>query len=160
MSRLYDTMVDLAACLCAQVAVDNPEDPNFCFCGVIPGRAVLPDYIFGCDDGGMGWVRLGTTYPSESPGQIDRSFGNCGTGLGFELEIGILRRAIIEEEAPTMEESAGMVERQIADVQTLSKAISCCPSLGRKDYILGQYQPVGPDGGVVGGAFTIYVSLV
>jgi len=153
---VFDRMTDLAACLCAQIEADGGPEP--CFCGVIPGDAVVGDYAGDCDEQcGMAWVRLIATYPATGVGQADESVGNCGSTLGFDLEIGILRCITIHDDGSplTLEESSDATRLQTADMMTMWRAISCCDSFTSKDYVLGSYQPLGPLGGLVGGGFQI-----
>jgi hypothetical protein len=151
-------MVQLAACLCTQAKEDG--SPDLCFCGVLPGDAVVADYVGeGCEDAcGMAWVRLVTAYPSNGVGRIAEGVGNCGKELGADLEIGFLR-CLPEPDAdgtpPTHEEMLEAVEQQTADMFTMLKAVTCCDALSSKDYILSAYTPTGPMGLIYGGTFTV-----
>lgn len=146
---------DLATCLCAQIIADGL--PEVCWCGQVPGEIVSFDYAGDCNDAcGMAWVRLIQVYPSTVVGEPSAQPGNCSTLLGFDVEIGIVRCApVIQEggEFPSVTEQADAVALQIADMMAMRRAIVCCS--GHKDFLLGPYTPVGPDGGVVGGAWTV-----
>lgn len=157
---ILNVLTELAACLCAQVQTDNPDLGDPCFCGVMPGQAALLDYTRDCSDGGVAWVRMVQGYPSTTVGQADQRLGNCGTGWGYDVEVGIVRSVAIEVEAPDEAESLATAEQQYKDMNTMRKAISCCSGLRSSDYILGPYTPYGPNGGVVGGSWTLYVGTV
>lgn len=156
MNFVLPRLTDLAACLCAQIETDGL--PPTCFCGVIPGDAAVGDYAGDCDDKcGMAWVRLVTAYPATAVGTLDERVGNCGSSLGVDIEVGILRCLPVEEDggpppAETMVEVTGL---QTADMLAMWRAINCCESLPNKEFILGGYQPMGPLGGLVGGNFSL-----
>lgn len=162
-NRVYDLMVDIATCLCAQAKVNG--SPDFCFCGVLPGEVVVADYIGeGCTDDvcGMAWVRLVTGYPSSGVGRVNENVGNCSSELGIDLEIGMLRCLPVSDndgEPPTPEEMLAATSQQTDDMFTMLQAVTCCSSLSSKDFILSAYSPMGPDGGVVGGTFLVYLGL-
>lgn len=157
-NRVYDTLTNIAACLCAEV--EEADGPDLCFCGVIPGDAVVAEYAGDCDSKcGMAWVRLITAYPSVAVGQQSLRLGNCGNQVGFEVEMGILRCIPMDEEPLEPEELAAATDQQITDMSTMRRAITCCDSLSSKDFILGPYAPSGPLGGLVGGTWTIYLTI-
>lgn len=154
---LYQRLFDLADCLCAQIETD--ERPPVCFCGVIPGEAVIADGIDGCADGlcGIAWVRLVSAQHVVGVGVRDERAGNCGSEVGMEVELGILRCYPINEDGSplSIEEQAAAAEVQFMDTDTICRAVMCCPSLQSKDFIMRGYTPMGPLGGVVGGYWTI-----
>lgn len=150
---------DLAACLCNEVEARGAGP--LCFCGVVPGAEVVQEYVGDCGDaGGMGWVRLSLSYPSITPGVVDQRPGNCGSGSGFDIEVGLVHEHSMyyEEEPITAAQAAAVVAQQMQDKDIVRSAIQCCSSLLTEDYILGSYTPVGPLGGLVGGQWVIYLS--
>ena len=87
---VYAALTSLAACLCDQI--ESAGLPKPCFCGVVPGDSVVDTYGGYCNDKcGMAWVRLADAYPAQAVGQPSETVGNCGNGIGFTVEIGILR---------------------------------------------------------------------
>lgn len=154
---IMERMTELAACLCAQIVVD--ESPEPCWCGIMPGQDALLEMLGDDCEGGVAWVRLASVYPSEIIGQQSTRTGNCGMGTGFDLEVGIARLVTVNEEAPTPAEALAATEQQVKDMETMRRAIGCCPALPKPDYILGNYTPTGPLGGVVGGTWTVFVGL-
>lgn len=158
MASISDVLTDLATCLCAQITAD--DSPETCFCGVVPGGSVIAEYAGDCDDtDGMAWVRLALTYPSESVGLASQRVGNCSVGIGFDVEVGMLRRYPLDAEALDEATLLGLMEQQVKDMNTMRKAIQCCPSLPSKDYILGTYTPTGPIGDMIGGLWSLFVGL-
>lgn len=167
-NSVFTQMASIAECLCGKI-VEN-DLPPLCFCGIIAGEAPYDAMGVGgeCDEDdedsgcGQAWVRLVNGYPSTNVGQADVMPGNCSNGFGFDLEIGILRCSRIEEKGGALpaEEVLEGVQLQIADMLTMQEALLCCPDLNNEDFILGQYQPIGPGGGVLGGTWLISVGLV
>ena len=142
-------LADLATCLCSEL--NHPT----CFCGVLPAGDPI-DMMGDCegDNCGQAWVRLTTAYPAEAVGTPDQTLNNCRAPLSFEAEIGVLRCFPVEE----MYDSADMLssaQQQAADIRAMERAIRCCDSL--EEYILGPYTPVGPQGGALGGVFTLSI---
>jgi hypothetical protein len=157
---VFPRMIELAACLCNQLQEDGLPEP--CFCGVLPGESAAWEQRGSCgpSQNGMAYVRLSTTYPSETVGVASQQTGNCSVGLGWDVEMAVLRSVPVLRSGASLsaQQQAELVELQIADMMAMRKAISCCLSGSSKDWILGAYLPVGPMGGVVGGGMTIYLA--
>lgn len=156
----YSLLCDIAACLCAELTPEGAPGSGLCFCGVAPGRTFAEDYIFGCDSKcGAAWVRLITAYPADGPGLRAENPTRCGSFLGADIEVGVIR--CVEQESdgapPTEAAMEDATAQQIADMVAIRKALACCPSLNDLDYSLGHYTPSGPNGAVVGGTWTVSV---
>lgn len=157
---LADRMIEIAACLCAQIDADG--SPPTCFCGVVPGESVVLNYATDCvDRDGMAWVRLITLYPSTTVGQADTNLGNCGAGIGAELEIGIMRSYPVYEdgEPPPAAELEAITRQQVKDAMTMHRAVLCCTALPTKQVIVSLYRPAPILGGMVGGAMQIALAV-
>lgn len=157
MTSAFDRVSALTTCLCAQlVAAGTPE---VCFCGVLPGEVASADYMGGCGrKNGMAWVRVKSLYPSTSVGTADLTIGNCGKELGMDVEVGVMRLYSVGDSRgnpPTPKQSLDAAALQILDAQTMLAAINCCEEISSRDYVVGQYEPLGPEGGVVGGIWTV-----
>lgn len=152
-----DLLEALAACLCAQITVD--ERPETCFCGVIPGDVAVANYGSNCEDrNGLAWVRLANLYPAAGVGDQSVTVGNCGADNGIEIEVGILRQMDAPEadgSPPTDAQLLATALGTYADAATMRRAIQCCSALSSKDYILGNWLPAGPLGLMVGGMWRI-----
>jgi hypothetical protein len=166
MSATYALLCDLAACLCAELTPDGRNEPDLCFCGVIPGEiadAGMAGFGGSCESGecGMAWVRLEAAYPAETAGEVSVTANNCGTFLGLDIEIGVLRCVDCGEdgEPPTAAALEKAVAKQLADMEAMRSAVRCCDALADIDYRLGTYAPVGPQGCVAGGVWTVSVTL-
>lgn len=158
MADIWTQAAALAACLCAEVTDD--EGSSLCFCGVMAGDAVYDFAGIGeCGDGkcGQAWVRVVSIYPSTRLGEANTEARNCEVGMGADLEVGILRCWPVEDdgEAVSPEVMIEVAQQQLADELSLRTAVICCESL--ENYILGMWNPVGPEGGLIGGFYTVYI---
>jgi hypothetical protein len=154
-SKIAVIMEAVADCLCEQITTDGR--PEVCYCGVVPGALAIADLVGNCGDVcGMAWVRLEQMYPAVVAGVPDGTPGNCGKGLAMDIEVGILRCCEAGESDPA--ELLASTELQLADAETIYRAVRCCPALPNMDTIVAPYVPLGPDGGTVGG--TVMVSVM
>lgn len=147
-------LADLSTCLCAQILTDDL--PPVCVCGVLPGDEVALDYAGDCDDAcGMAWVRLTTAYPSVSVGVPTGVPGNCTTAIGVEIEMGIVRCLDVGEGGtpPEFASLTASAVLQVADMMAMWRAVHCCQNA--RDFIIGQYVPIGPQGGLIGGTLPL-----
>ena len=147
---------DLATCLCAQIITDGL--PNVCSCGVMPGEQVALDQMGDCNDTcGQAWVRLASSYPSTSVGLASELPGNCSAAIGLDIELGIARCVEIGDanQPPSLADLTDAAYLQSRDMLAMWRAVACCRQ--SKDWAIGQYQPFGPQGGVVGGILPIAV---
>ena len=152
-------MLELNRCVCD--ALTNRGAGPVCWCGVAPGASVAWDFCTGCDNGkcGMGWVRLASTYPSSTfPQPADDA--TCKSPLAFSIEVGALRcmAGMGEDgEPPSEGDMLGTSLDLNADMLALHYAVECC--FGSDMHALEPYQPVGPQGGCVGGLWVVTVTF-
>lgn len=149
-------LTDLATCLCAQIVADGL--PDVCFCGVIPGEAASAMYAGDCTRAkkcGMAWVRLISVTPASGVGITIEQPGNCSTGIGYDVEMGMLRCTPIgtATEPPSPAQLLASAQLQYDDMMSMRRAVACCN--GSRDWMIGAYTPMGPGGGMVGGAWTV-----
>lgn len=160
-TRIDDLLESLATCLCAQITADG--SPETCFCGVIPGDQPVAGYSGDCSDKcGMAWVRSMAIYPAVTLGALNETADNCGSMLGIDIQMGVLRCVKVGDEFGNMPNAAELLSdarQQHTDAMSIWKAIACCGDLTSKDYTLGPWVPMGPMGGYSGGAFTLSVML-
>jgi hypothetical protein len=148
----------LAGCLCDALA----DGPDLCFCGILPGAAVPLDVGFGDGTcGGMAYVRITSIYPSTSVGVANIEPSNCTWGTGVDLEMGVYRPFPIEVDgtSPPPDVQLEMTRLQMWDAEAMRKAL-CCNWLPKMDFVVGQYAPAGPAGGVLGGIIPISAIIV
>lgn len=133
-----------------------------CTVTAYPGTGVPIDYAGGEECGGMAWVRHVTSSPSVRFPNADVSVDNCYSTLAHVLEVGLMRPAPIPEgdlnniELPDSMEHLNTALDLADDVLVMQRAIArAAKSI---DFvILGSYTPLGPDGGAVGGMWTLTV---
>ena len=156
---IFDTLTDLVACWTEQITKDGLPQP--CFLGVIPGDAAVASYGAGDDCGdlcGMGWVRMVTAYPASGLGEPNDREGNCSSGIGWTLEMGMLRCVDVGDDMgnpPPAGEQERSARLQIEDMITMRRAVYCCDAIPNRDVSLGAYTPAGPMGGLVGGTWNL-----
>jgi hypothetical protein len=160
-NAVFTRVGELALCLCSQIADPENGVPDVCFCGLVPGEQAIANYAGDCKDKcGMAWVRLISMYPMASIGIPDATPGNCGVGVGIDVEMGILRCISVGDEVGNLPSPGELLEAtqlQIADAMVMRKAVYCCDAIPSKEAILATYTPNGPLGGLVGG--TMIVSM-
>lgn len=152
---VYPGLETLAACLCEELATSLGGVP--CFCGVVPGRIVPMDFCDCATTGcGMAWVRLDAMFPSRAfPTQTTDA--RCNDPLASRIELGVTRclpGMDAQGNPPGVVEQSNAVAVQMADAMAMRRAIACCYGPNSKDYVLGTYQPVGPQGSCGGGTWT------
>ena len=103
-----------------------------------------------------------TVYPADGVGDANINAGNCGAGMGADVEIGIVRCAATGDalgNPPTPTQLLDEAALQYADAEAIRRAVVCCPTLPSKDVIMGTYDPLGPAGGLVGGTWDIQIAF-
>jgi hypothetical protein len=156
-ATIWPGLVELTACLCAEL--EEAQLPELCFCGVVPGADVAWDYVGTSGGDGMAWVRLVSVYPSTVFPTTDASLRSCATALAAQVELGVLRCAPNPQDDGTPPSAAAQWEAtrlQMADMRAMYRAVKCCAAKGRQ-MVVGQYNPTGPRGGVVGGTWQVWV---
>lgn len=158
--KTFEMMTSLAGCI--ETTFEDEGRPEVCFNGIITGDGVTAAWVDDCSNDlcGMTWVRLVNAYPSSSPGRQDQGTNNCASGIGIEIEVGVLRCTNVSVEDAEVEEGEALQATSdvLADMFALRKAISCCVGVPSSDMVLGNWTPMGPLGGLVGGSWLIYAS--
>lgn len=153
---IWPAITSLTSCLC-QTLVDRGLPP-VCICTPFPGEDITTEYV--TEDAGMAWVRLVSAYPSTAfPSPA--ADATCAAPLGFEVEIGVAYCAPIgssDGSPPTFADHFESAELQLAAMSAMRVAMQCCFPGHRMDVVLGQYTPTGPQGGVVGGVWSLFVA--
>lgn len=152
-------MLDLQACLC-DALLTHGGGP-VCQCSVVAGSEVAYDFCSGCgsDTCGQAWVRLDNAFPSSSLPDPD-SEARCTAPVAYSLEVGVLRCAPLPDDQGSPPDAGQHLDAALLvaqDMQAMLRAMQCC--LDRSvQHVLGQYTPIGPAGGCVGGAWTVVVA--
>ena len=130
MSQLGDVMDALLTNLIQEVG-----DDTMCSKSLMPGDSVLAEYVGLENCGGMLWVRYTTAGPSVSFPAQGLTVDNCAYTLAVRA-----------------------THQQIDDMMTIRRAIQKSAQ-GIDESVLGSYQPIGPQEGVVGGYWMFTVSV-
>lgn len=152
---IFPWLVAFSQCLCEGLEKDSPESP-VCFCGVLAGSEVSTEWA----DDGQAWVRLVQAYPSKTFPDPSVESTPCGAGMAYQVEMGVLRclpKPSGLSNGVGVGDMLNVVRQQLADVQTMKRAILCCVE-GDRELILNTYTPWGPEGGVYGGTWTFYIT--
>jgi hypothetical protein len=147
---------------CLRAAMRDLPDP--CSLTIQPGQ--LPAFDFSCEDGcdgngnGKAWVRLITEYPSTRFPQPLTTATPCSAWeMAYSVEIGIVRCVAIDgTDVITDEQNMEDSLLQSADAHAMYRAVLCCFT-GDEEVVMGSYVPYGPQGGVLGGSWTMQVRL-
>lgn len=137
------------------------SDADLCSKTLMSGSDLILDYgLESC--GGMLFVRLLSVNTTATFPESDVTTNNCAYTLAYQCEIGLLRPAVMPEQAmkriilPTDEQHFDQSMRQYADME---KMLGALQAIGTEydEFIIGQYSPYGPEGGIIGGiwSFTI-----
>lgn len=153
-TQIWPLLVRLRDCLCETLTARGLM-PGDCFCGIVPGQQVAWDY-----QTGMAWVRLESVVPSAVFPNQSFELNNCGTTLAAEIEIGVLQCAPMpgaDGSPPDQLQKFESARLQLATMAAMRAAILCCADDDDLDLILGDYEPQGPNGGLVGGVWNLSV---
>lgn len=145
----------LANCLCQEVIRANV--PKLCFCGVVAGEVA---FDLSDPDQGMAWVRVVQAFPSVSFPQPAVGVQSCLAPLVAELEVGIVHcfpASKDPEDPPTVAQQWDAAMLQQADMMLLYRAVQCCYQKF-DEAAIGLYTPIGPDGGLLGGTWQVFIS--
>jgi hypothetical protein len=135
---------------------------SMCAVTVYPGTAVPVDYVGGEGCGSMAWVRHISANPTVRFPSADVSVDNCAYSLAHIVEVGIVRPSPIpESDGSTIELPDDVAHfnsaMELADDMILMKDAIQRAAKSIDFLILGSYVPVGPEGGAVGGTWTVTV---
>lgn len=169
--EVYPVMIELAACLCAELEASGL--PGTCLCAVVPGPMAVLDSCGSCKStgaacGGQAWVRLERAYPSSSFPTQDSVGATCASPIAYIIEVGVARctpvgksNSITGYVPPTTQQYVDAVRLQTADMQAMKRAIQCCLGSGDnsdRSFALGSYTPITPAADCGGGLwnFTLW----
>jgi hypothetical protein len=143
----------LLGCLMVELERSPAGTPEFS--GLLPGAAVITDYC------GMAWVRLQQAAPSARFPNAGATPSSCADPTAVTVQLGVTRCIPTSEatgQPPTPAQQDLAVRGQMGDYAALRRAVLCC--LKGEVYVLGAYLPLGPQGGIGGGALTVTVQVV
>ncbi len=136
---------------------------SMCAVTVYPGTAVPVDYVGSSDScGSMAWVRHVSSAPTVRFPNADLSIDNCAFSLAHVIEVGIIRPSPIpESDGSTLDLPDDIAHfnsaMELADDMILMKEAIQRAAKSIDFVILGSYVPIGPEGGAVGGTWSLTV---
>ena len=150
--------------------IDAYDDPQWdltppCSAGLVSGSGLIADYC--CSDSsadgspceGQLTVRVVNVFPTENfPAPRNTAIPVCGSAWAVEVELAVLRCALnVDTSAvppilPSMEDEMQVAERALADAGLIRAVVTDFAVSRDMAFIFGPYQPMGPDGGCVGGS--------
>lgn len=143
-----------------QCALDQLETP-VCRSFINPGGNAPHDNCqkVGNSDGQL-WVANLNSYagwPTQTSDPI-----TCATPFGEVIELGITRCALgklrdVSPFVPDQEDVTADALQQQTDKQALKNAILCCWGISGKDLLPPLWEPIEPQGGCVGGTWTMII---
>lgn len=140
--------------LTAQLREAGKQD-DYCSVTVQAGNMVNFDFGPESGCGGTAWVRLVSVTPSIEVGK-----NGCAQWLNYVIEVGMIGPApgitenLSEYVAPTDEELFDASMRQAEEMGLMFAAIRSVDL----DVSLGDWAPQGPEGGILGGTWTVTVA--
>lgn len=152
-------MAALLEALTAEIRAAGKEE-DFCAITVYPGTAVPVDFGPESDCRGTAWVRLVGANPSVAFPAADNGVNNCAYSLAYTVEMGMVAPAPEMEErlgrfiVPTDVEQFEASMRMMGELEMMHRAIRAA---GIEQLVLGDWAPQGPEGGVLGGLWTMII---
>ena len=169
MALIIDPVLPLAerllACLCERL-IDTVAGPA-CVCCLYHGTTVPMDYCdsVSAEGNGQAWVRVNRIYPAGARFPV-QSFEVTPCKIpswGVELVMGVYRCVAVLDDAgnpPTCDQITADATKLLSDAAAMRLAAVCCfPEGADTIAVVGDYQPLGPQGGCAGGALSITVQF-
>lgn len=159
MRALPEMMAALLEALTAQIRAAGKAD-DYCAVTIYPGTGVPVDFGPESDCRGTAWVRLVSASPSVAFPSPAMTVDNCGYTLAYIVEMGMVGPAPVMEErlgrlvVPDDVEQFEASMRMFAELEMMHAAIKAA---GIDQLILGDWTPQGPEGGVMGGLWTMTI---
>lgn len=158
--RIIELLEDLTACLCSELIVGDAAEFAGCFCIPLPGQ--FPGQAYLGKGADIAWVRLVSTFPSNTPGQQLNAPASQVFGTSYLVEMGVMRCwKINTNNTPTPAQLQSAWRQQMRDLGSMQRALACCTgkSWNANQYVVGNYVPMGPDGDVYGGVQSVALQL-
>jgi hypothetical protein len=158
---IWPFLTDLAAELQVEIQDSGLKDP--CWIGVLPGALVAHDYCSPCGPTkcGMAWVRLAALNEWVDQSGLDTS--RCTALFTATYEMGIIRCHQTSDDRGnpmSMAYQAESTRVQLAEMAAMKRVILCSDLMRNMEAAIGGYQPIGPEGACVGGAWSVVVDMI
>lgn len=123
-----------------------------------PGVSVAFDLGDDLEDCAQGWVNLVTAYPTQDFPEPAAGYIGCPSGVyALTIDVGVVR-CISADEVPDPDVLQPALDTQLADMASLRRAICRYASENDLQVTFDGYLGYGPEGGAVGGWWTIRMS--
>lgn len=148
-------LAELLEALTAQIRAAGKED-DYCSITVQPGTAVSFDFGPESGCGGIAWTRLVASTPTVG--------GNkCIQWMTHTIEVGMVGPVpgldYSEIGGYTVPEDTELFDAAQRQSDEMVMMIDALNSVDIDDLTIGAYSPQGPEGGVLGGFFTVTVEV-
>lgn len=146
---------------CFEVELEDSGIQISCFVGVVAGAGV-ESALSETECGAMGFIHLLNAYPSSSFPAADEAAA-CAAPLAATFEIGLWRKTPAPERnkiAPSKAQWFEATRLSFVDMAACRRAVMCCvqsyeAETGEDlDLVMGTWEPIGPEEGVVGGSWS------
>lgn len=154
-----EMLAELLERLTAEIRAAGKQD-DYCSVTIQPGTAVVFDFGPESDCRGTAWVRLVSANPTASFPAPDTTVNNCISLLAYTVEMGALFPAPVMEEtlgAFILPEDIELFEASMRQVREMTMMHKALKAAAIPEKVLGDYAPIGPEGGVLGGTWTLVV---
>ena len=148
--RIMPALIALHECLCAELKKSGLD--LACECALVHGNVanVAPPGV----GKGTAWVGVASIFPSKNFPAPTADRDTCAAPLAALISVGLIRCYAVKVNGESVEDMLLYMDKQMADMAAMRRAIVCC-SKEFDDVSLGQYIPIGPEGGVYGGQWTV-----
>ena len=154
-TRTGNLLADLAAL--AEGTLES-AGRGVCWAGVWPGAEVAWEFCDECggEHCGMLYVRLASMFPSTVFPEQDTMSASCSTERALAVEVGVLRCLPVEADG-TAPDGATLTAVSLSildDAMALCQTIQGWAAANDQRYLLGAWEPLGPQGACAGGFWT------
>jgi hypothetical protein len=128
-----------------------------CTWGIVAGADVALDGCQCDDQCGQWWVAVTGIYPFTTFPNPDPA-ATCAAAIGASIQVGAVRCLAVPEGGDPLPRADHLAAfgSQMDDAFDLHAAIACC--VKGYDVAVGVWTPIGPEGGCVGGYWTLEVA--
>jgi hypothetical protein len=145
-------LLRLKECLCTGLNASGLGEG--CRCTLLHGLGASP--AFPAIGKSTAWVGLLNVFPSKTFPSPAVDLNTCIAPIAANVTVGVLRCYQVRTSGETEAELRDYLDVQMADMAAMRRAIVCCANDGFA-ISLGTYSPVGPEGGIYGGAWTLVI---
>lgn len=149
-SLIMPKLLKLHDCLCSELAASGLN--LLCDCLLLHGSGgQLGQPTVGK---GIAWVGLTNIFPYKNFPSPDIGDGRCDGFIAAAVTVGLMRCYAVKTNGESEADMIAYMDKQMADMAAMRRAIVCC---AKEDFdvSLGQYTPIGPEGGIYGGSWAV-----